>query len=210
MTVTFANIHKDKYDLYGGRPGKGEYFAPLGNPFIVGKDGERGECIELFRNWFPTKDAIEYRRNCIRYIEIDSVLGCFCKPKPCHLDIVAEYMNDLYSKNKIIYVFGSNLAGRHGKGTALIAKEKYGAKYGNGEGPQGNSYAIPTKDANLQTLPLNWIQDSVRFFLEYAYHNRDKIFRVVKIGCGLAGYEENDIAPIFANAPINCVLPVGW
>lgn len=67
-----------------------------------------------------------------------------------------------------IFVFGSNLAGRHGKGAALYAREHYGAVYGVGVGPTGSAYAIPTKDGKLRTLPLDQIKKHVDAFLAYA------------------------------------------
>jgi hypothetical protein len=109
-----------------------------------------------------------------------------------------------------IFVFGSNLAGRHGKGAALTAFRTHGAIYGQGYGMQGNSFAIPTKDENLNTLPINKIEKYVNNFIKYATLNPDLMFQVTRIGCGLAGYEDEDIAPLFVNAPINCILPVGW
>ncbi len=109
-----------------------------------------------------------------------------------------------------IFVFGANLAGRHGKGAALTAVKEYGAIYGQGVGPQGNSYAIPTKDRNIQTLPLNVIFLYVLRFIGYAQANPDKVFYVTRIGTGLAGYKDSDIAPMFKDAPINCLLPDGW
>ena len=112
-------------------------------------------------------------------------------------------------KNQI-FVFGSNLAGRHGKGAALTAYRKYGAIYGQGVGMQGNSFAIPTKDENLNTLPVNKIAKYVDKFINYAVLNPELIFQVTRIGCGLAGYDDADIAPLFINAPSNCILPVGW
>lgn len=109
-----------------------------------------------------------------------------------------------------VFVFGSNLAGRHGAGAAKFARMNHGAIYGRGTGRQGNSYAIPTKDLALKTLPLNKIQHYVAEFLAYARQNPELIFEVTKIGCGLAGYSESDIAPMFASAPTNCALPDGW
>jgi hypothetical protein len=111
---------------------------------------------------------------------------------------------------KKIFVFGSNLAGRHGKGAALRAYQEHGAVYGQGVGLQGNSYAIPTKDENIQSLPLNKIERYVQQFIKFAKLNPDLQFEVTRIGCGLAGYEDNDIAPMFTEAPSNCILPVGW
>lgn len=109
-----------------------------------------------------------------------------------------------------IFVFGSNLAGRHGAGAAKYARQVYGAEYGVGVGRTGNSYAIPTKDANIKTLPLDRIKPYVDEFLEYARTHRNDVFKVTAIGTGLAGYAHSEIAPMFLNAPSNCELPVEW
>lgn len=111
---------------------------------------------------------------------------------------------------KVIFVFGSNLAGRHGKGAALTAMLKYGAKYGVGAGLTGASYALPTKDRGLRTLPLNEIKVYVDEFMEFAKAHYKLTFAVTRIGCGLAGYSDAEIAPMFAKAPVNCELPEGW
>lgn len=110
----------------------------------------------------------------------------------------------------MIFVFGSNLAGRHGKGAALHAKIHHGAIYGQGVGLQGNSYAIPTKDERLRTLPLLTILDHVLDFILFAQKNREMQFKVTAIGTGLAGYRHEDIAPMFCTAPDNCHLPDEW
>lgn len=109
-----------------------------------------------------------------------------------------------------IFVFTSNLAGRHGAGSAKEARLKHGAIYGQGVGRQGNSYAIPTKDAQLNVSPLDQIEGAVFNFMTYASIHPELQFRVVKIGCGLAGYKEEQIAPMFSDAPVNCILPEGW
>jgi hypothetical protein len=110
-----------------------------------------------------------------------------------------------------IFVFGSNLAGRHGKGAALYAREHHGAVYGRGIGLQGNSYAIPTKDERLRTLPLDAIKRHVDTFLGVARSAPDGIvFKVTAIGTGLAGYKHEQIAPMFKGAPANCALPDEW
>lgn len=108
-----------------------------------------------------------------------------------------------------IFVFGSNTAGRHGKGAALTAKLHYGAKQGQGVGLVGQSYAIPTKNGRLQTLPLSHIQNYVDEFIEFAKHSNLNFF-VTAIGTGLAGYRHEQIAPMFADAPKNCRLPPEW
>ena len=109
-----------------------------------------------------------------------------------------------------IFVFGSNYAGIHGAGAAKEALDKYGARWGWGEGLQGNSYAIPTKNGKLQSLDLDTIAGHVELFLATAASRPNLEFFVTKIGCGLAGYSEDDIAPMFKNAPPNCELPHGW
>lgn len=106
-----------------------------------------------------------------------------------------------------IFVFGSNLAGRHGKGAALYARQYHGAIYGRGEGWQGNSYAIPTKDERIRTLPLWAIDQYVQTFVSFARANRDMTFRLTPIGCGLAGYTPEQIAPMFKGAPSNVIIP---
>lgn len=106
-----------------------------------------------------------------------------------------------------IFVFGSNLAGRHGKGAAKFALENHGAIYGRGVGPQGNSYAIPTKDAGLKSLPLEAIKLFVDAFIDYAAACPDLEFQLTPIGCGLAGYAPSQIAPLFQEAPKNVIIP---
>lgn len=108
---------------------------------------------------------------------------------------------------KEIFVFGSNLAGRHGAGSAKEALLKHGAVYGYPVGPQGSSYAIPTKDRQLRVLPLGEIEHHVHVFLVYAGQNPELDFHVVAIGCGLVGYTPQQIAPFFAGFPENVALP---
>lgn len=107
-------------------------------------------------------------------------------------------------------MFGSNLAGIHGAGAAHYAHRYFGARYGDGEGRTGNSYALPTKDRQIKTRPLEAIQASVTKFLEYATLHPELGFEVTRVGCGLAGYKDEDIAPMFKGAPVNCELPEGW
>jgi hypothetical protein len=111
---------------------------------------------------------------------------------------------------KPIFVFGSNEAGRHGKGAALYARKHHGAEYGVGLGRTGNAYAIPTKDGRLRTLPLTKIAQYVTKFINYASTHPELEFEVTKIGCGLAGYQEHEIKPLFQGAPSNCHLPDWW
>lgn len=109
-----------------------------------------------------------------------------------------------------IFVFGSNLAGRHGKGAALFAVQNHGAIYWQGFGLQGDSYGIPTKDKQIQTLPLNEIEPYVTEFVAFAAEHPDWRFNVTRVGCGLAGYTDEQMAPMFKGAPANCVMPEEW
>lgn len=106
-----------------------------------------------------------------------------------------------------IYVFGSNKAGRHGKGDALTAIRKHGAVYGQGEGLQGRSYGLPTKDAFIQSLPLAEVKKSVERFLAFAHAHPELNFDIQGVGCRLAGFKPAQIAPMFIGAPSNCYLP---
>jgi hypothetical protein len=106
-----------------------------------------------------------------------------------------------------IFVFGSNLKGVHGAGAALFAFRNHGAVYGQGSGLQGNSYGIPTKDRKIKTLPLTEIEKHVNVFLEFAEKNKDLTFDLTAIGCGLAGYHPQEIAPMFKKSPDNVRLP---
>jgi len=111
------------------------------------------------------------------------------------------------SDPSLIFVFGSNLAGYHGAGSAREAFKFWDAQWGCGEGPTGRAYAIPTKDWNMRTLPISDITKSVDKFLLYAGAHPELRFRIVAIGCGLAGYAPIQIAPLFHLAPLNCELP---
>lgn len=111
---------------------------------------------------------------------------------------------------KSILVFGSNLAGRHGLGAAKVAREQWGAKMGCGIGPTGSAYAIPTKDHDINTLPLLHVAVHVAEFINFAKKSPELRFLVTRIGCGLAGFTDAQIAPLFKDAPPNCVLPEGW
>lgn len=110
-------------------------------------------------------------------------------------------------ERKHIFVFGSNLAGRHGAGSAKEALLNHGAVYGVGEGPQGNSWAIPTKDEDFNVLSLKTIEAFVNYFIMFAEENLQYQFDVVPIGCGLAGYTPEQIAPMFKDSPPNVNLP---
>lgn len=112
--------------------------------------------------------------------------------------------------DRSIWVFGSNLAGRHGMGAAKVAYLQFDARRGVGEGPTGRAYAIPTKDEHLRVLPLEQIEGAVARFIEYASKNGHLRFFVTRVGCGLAGYSDDRIAPMFRSAPANCSFATQW
>lgn len=105
------------------------------------------------------------------------------------------------------FVFGSNDAGRHGAGAAVWAR-RFGAVTGIGRGPAGQTYAIATKSRNLTRLSTDEIKRQVDEFLKFAKANPKTRFLVTEIGCGLAGYRPEQIAPMFfPNPPKNVLLP---
>lgn len=109
-----------------------------------------------------------------------------------------------------IFVFGSNQAGRHGKGAALYALKHHGAIYGQGWGRQGNSYGIPTKDRYLRTRHLDEIETDIYNFLFYAEEHPELEFDLTPIGCGLAGYKQEEIKPFFSKKPSNVHFTKEW
>lgn len=111
--------------------------------------------------------------------------------------------------NGEIFVFGSNLAGRHGKGAALVAKQLFGAIYGQGIGLQGQSYGIPTKDEQLNVLTPGQVIYGIRVFTDFTYLNPQRRFFVTAVGCRLAGFDPKDVSFFFAHA-INCSFPNDW
>lgn len=116
-----------------------------------------------------------------------------------------EFITEL--KPNEIFVFGSNLRGMHGGGAAYIAHRKFGAIMGQGVGLQGQSYAIPTMQGGVDT-----IRPYVDEFIEFAKAHQNNIFLVTRIGCGIAGFTDEEIAPLFLEARDinNIILPEGW
>lgn len=99
-----------------------------------------------------------------------------------------------------IFVFGSNLSGRHGKGAAKQALT-WGAIWGQASGIQGRTYGIPTKNASItKTLTLTEIKPFIDDFIEFAKNNPSLTFLVTEIGCGLAGLKPKDVAPLLKEA----------
>lgn len=113
--------------------------------------------------------------------------------------ITPEIISEL-SDNEV-FVFGSNLSGIHGAGAAKLALNRFGAVWGSGKGIQGKSYAIPTKDFNVYSkLSIDKIKHYVDIFIIFAKELKDVTFFVTEIGCELAGYKPENIAPLFVDA----------
>jgi hypothetical protein len=119
-------------------------------------------------------------------------------------------VQNLDKRVRMIFVFGSNEAGIHGGGAARTAHQKYGAVMGEGWGFTGKAFALPTKDRNIETLPLEKVADYVKRFLWLAELHPQLEFQVTRIGCGLAGFGDEEIAPLFANHPSNCLFDEAW
>ena len=121
------------------------------------------------------------------------------------LHVTPEYITSL--KPNEIFVFGSNLAGMHGGGAAHIAHKLFGAEWGVGVGPTGQCYAIPTMQGGVET-----IRPYVDEFIVFAKEHPTLTFLVTRIGCGIAGFTDDEIAPLFEKAHDveNIVLPPGW
>lgn len=98
-----------------------------------------------------------------------------------------------------VFVFGSNEAGIHGAGAAKLAL-KWGAKMYQGVDVSGQTYALPTKDVNIKSLDLQYIQQYVENFIDWAKQHSETTFLVTEIGCGLANFTPQEIAPMFEKA----------
>ena len=110
----------------------------------------------------------------------------------------------------MIFVFGSNLDGYHAGGAARVAQEEYGALSGMGFGFAGQSYAIPTVGHGFGRLPLATVRSYIDRFIDFASSRADLEFQVTRIGCGIAGFADGEIAPLFAEAPVNCLFDEAW
>ena len=118
----------------------------------------------------------------------------------------------------MIFVFGSNEQGIHGGGAAKVAREQHGAILHQGFGPQGNSFGIPTCHVPVGRpgwkIPLPRVEYYIKSFMLYADTFRkpedSQLFQITQIGCGFAGWTKEQIAPIFFNAPENCLFDDEW
>lgn len=217
MNVTTSDLvlnchtNRSRVEVYVGRPG------PWGNPWGLSREREndpeaRRAVIQRYDTWIRAQPFLQ--RQARRELA-GKRLGCWCAPQPCHGDALATLANDDGPPEDPVLVFGSNLAGRHGRGGARFAAQWRGAQEGIGCGRAGQSYAIPTRsfhNGRLQTLPPDTIQLHVNAFIEYAGQHSQDLFQVTRVGCGLAGLTDAVIAPLFkpALALHNVLLPGTW
>lgn len=109
-----------------------------------------------------------------------------------------------------VFVFGSNKRGIHGAGAARDAWMRYGAIRGIGEGRMGSSYALPTCSEPCVALPMAELVEHVERFLAYARRHPKTRFFLTRVGCGIAGFTDAEVAPLFAEAPANVRQPPEW
>lgn len=109
-----------------------------------------------------------------------------------------------------VWVFGSNLEGRHGKGAARVAADRYAATRFQSVGRMGRCYAIPTKSTPHATLTLPVIRTYIEEFKRYAAAHPSETYFVTRIGCGEAGYRDEQVAPLFLGSPANCDFAEDW
>lgn len=177
------------------------------NPF----DGD----VDKFEQWLSRQDDL------LRLIHWLGNNGYTFKahkgiPDGDHIDVIRKALESEPPREPV-FVFGSNERGAHGAGAAKHAAIYEGAIKGRGVGYQGNSYAIPTKDRSITTISLAAISVYVKEFVDFAVGHPLLNFNVTRIGCGLAGYNDDQIAPLFHEAinqykhPItNISLPRTW
>lgn len=149
----------------------------------------RGDTLDLIHSEAAYGDfyPVEEKKMCSEYYSFESTWPAdIQRTTPKEITVLRE--NE-------IFVFGSNLAGMHGGGAAYVALKKFGAKLGQGVGLQGQSYAIPTMQGGVET-----IAPYVEEFITFARQNPDSRFLVSRIGCGVAGFDAEDIAPLFTKA----------
>lgn len=112
--------------------------------------------------------------------------------------VTSENIKEL--KENEVFVMGTNLLGRHGAGAARFAAKKFGAEEGVGFGPTGQCYALPTKNEQIRTMKIEEIKPFIELFITEAKLDPERNYLVTEVGCGLAGFEPKDIAPLFKDA----------
>jgi len=112
--------------------------------------------------------------------------------------------------NAPVFVFGSDIEGKHESESAQMAVRFHDAKIGTWSGPTGTAYAIPCVASDANVLPLDVIKNYVEPFFDYAKEHPGTVFQIARFGSGRASHSDEDMARLFANAPQNCRLPGLW
>lgn len=221
--ITVVNKYNTSEGEYIGRP------SPLGNPYthMEGTKAEfkvssREEAVEKYRDWLyekiRNKDRAVYEElTRLFYLALngDLKLKCYCAPRACHGDVIKEFL-DAQIKKKMIFVFGSNLDGYHGRGAARFAYDNRGAIWGRHIGQLNQSYALPTcgrwdsVKRKFPPLPLHVVDNFVKHFIFHAECHPEYTYQVTRVGCGLAGYADINISEMFKGAPDNCLFDEKW
>lgn len=180
----------------------------FGNPFRTSRSSDHRDPVHAYAAWLNRcPDLLRIAKRCLSGKQFaGGSLGGDAEARVLEEAIAG----DAVSTDDPVLVFGSNLAGAHGRGCAAFARRWRGAVHGQGVGRAGRSYAIPTKDAALCTLPLPVILVEVERFLDHAEHEPGTAFDISALGCGLAGYRDDEMVPLFSDAPANCRLPYRW
>lgn len=171
-----------------------------------------GECVDSFAKWIVKQP---YVVRLLKRLVDDGYTIDAMGPNAGHIEVYRHLLDTPISPEPV-FVFGSNEAGRHGTGAALYARNFRGAKQGVGEGPTGQTYAIPTKDRQLQVLPLDTIAANIQTFFNHAHHTPDVNYLFSRVGCGRAGYKDSHIQPIvlaeLTRYPTmtNVSIPIAW
>lgn len=205
--MSVCNSKSTKADAYIGRGSR------FGNPFSINRWVSREQAIQAFSEWVTTQPEL---LRLIRRVLPGKSLGCHCAPLPCHGDIIEQIATGAWDSAihpEPIFVYGSNLAARNGRGAALAAKQYYGAQPGVCRGHTGQAYAIPTKTEALEVRPLEAILEEIEDFKADASRNPHLTYQLTRIGCGLADPDKSREIPIrdaFLDAPENVLLPGTW
>ena len=177
-------------DMCKGNRGMGDLTKVEGFANVVNRgNGEHED------NWGITLDEIKTRRRNLQSSNLENK----------QIEFTPNNITKL--ENNEVFVFGSNIEGHHGGGAARLAYEKFGAVWGLGVGLAGQSYAIPTMHGGVAA-----IKPYVDEFIAFAKDNKNLTFLVTRIGCGIAGFTDDEISPLFEKAhdAENIVLPPGW
>jgi hypothetical protein len=113
-------------------------------------------------------------------------------------------------EDKEVFVFGANMAGAHAGGAALQAFEQFGAEWGVGEGLTGHCYAFPTLNEKMERHGDGELHCIKHAFYRCVNAHPELTFLLTKVGCGIAGYDENIMRKLFSDAPKNVIKPAGW